>query len=28
MPEQEGYARRRLELKDGPLAPIPRAPFV
>src|SRR5690349_8368420 len=28
MPEQEGYARRRLEWRDGPLPPIPRAPFV
>ncbi|WP_300973124.1 error-prone DNA polymerase [Sphingomonas sp. LHG3406-1] len=28
MPEQEGYARRRLERSGGPLAPIPRAPFV
>jgi error-prone DNA polymerase len=28
MPEQEGYARRRLELRDGSLPPIPKAPFV
>nr|WP_314446130.1 error-prone DNA polymerase [uncultured Sphingomonas sp.] len=28
MPEQEGYARRRLEWRDGPLPPIPRASFV
>ena len=28
MPEQEGYARRRLEWREGPLPPIPRAPFV
>ncbi|UUR07122.1 error-prone DNA polymerase [Sphingomonas glaciei] len=28
MPEQEGHARRRLELRDGPLPPIPRASFV
>ncbi len=28
MPEQEGYARRRLEWRDEPLPPIPRAPFV
>lgn len=28
MPEQEGYARRRLEWRDGPLPPIPKAPFV
>jgi error-prone DNA polymerase len=28
MPEQEGYARRRLERRDGPLPPIPRAAFV
>jgi error-prone DNA polymerase len=28
MPEQEGYARRRLELRDGPLPPLPKAAFV
>ena len=28
MPEQEGYARRRLEWQGGPLPPIPKAPFV
>ncbi|GAA4030332.1 error-prone DNA polymerase [Sphingomonas rosea] len=28
MPEQEGYARRRLEREDGPLPPMPKAAFV
>jgi error-prone DNA polymerase len=28
MPEQEGYARRRLELREGSLPPIPKAAFV